>query len=999
MSSSRSPSSVLCRSMFLFFLTLGSSCSLATGYATRQEHQGFEHHDHRVTTSDPNNAYALYSLPPFTVTFTSSYSTTGLPQDEEEQGQLLVATLHGPLQLITSEFLVESFRLQIYHIQEPTRNTTTPHDKELQNILESFMTLDVQVAVRALHHLSLNGPQVRRHLADSAEPRSYYRNPDSNTNDGGNANSHTFHQEDTSTSTSSSSSNTPPLLQFEADFFTTAAFLEPTPEQAGASKPTDQEVVDLLGGWMNSAFAKDLNYYHDSLVNSETGVLMHVEQLHVETDSGAIYDPYTSGAIPNAPLAATQAPIRKQDVPPPPNAAAYSNSIGAWSHSEKLFFTLLVMVSILSIAGLLMALHKYKGRGRYLNDMMAANDRSLDHDFMDPRICISGRHSDEILDILNASDRYLAAHRPDLLEAMQHADARRRGGNNAIVPIPANDNEQQNSNGPTERRYVTVANPFSHLYGASYFHSEKTAVEADRARRVNQDPMDAVELQQDNKDAEEEIDTDQSVSKYLQTWFQQLVGTRTVDTEVYKNNDDYYDDEDDEMEELDLNAASDDDQIMACDEDPKEYAFPFQDFPRQDGTPCLIYEETLNEEEEEQYLKNSRADSLHSTTSYGIHDPLTDDEFQRALGAHMVPFTSSSTNTSFEHHAANTSDSSLVRIEDGDNEIQVHDLRTVSTDDDDSDPSKFTNKLEKMVAMRHRHYEKQKIMDKHREQRKQERARQRAVEKKKQQEEMQQRDLKLRRHSLELDIQELEAAVGNNNSGLPGPPTSASKVITPPGGQGGLHQLQRPSLHRRTSSEADAGFLGPDGSVTASGAVIHSNRSMDLGDTGMSTKSDSHRINRVVQSAQKAPRPVANNRNDVFRSMDRISPLSSNSATSTSGGSGLPPTSVTNTTNVEDEIPIVSPASSMTETGTDSTPSSAGFQKRRSMSFGGVEEKKVDDEAFHSSSPTGSVASNRGRQMLPPQHQQRTHSANRHRRSNSSSPADVMVHGIYAQFV
>ena len=102
-------------------------------------------------------------------------------------------------------------------------------------------------------------------------------------------------------------------------------------------------------------------------------------------------------------------------------------------------------------------------------------------------------------------------------------------------------------------------------------------------------------------------------------------------------------------------------------------------------------------EEEEQFLRKSvssmmtsssrRRDSLHSTSSYGVHDPLTDDEFQRALSNHssshiamdytqpIVGSDGVDICTSFEQQLKNLDDSISSR-----NASIVH---TASLDDDD----------------------------------------------------------------------------------------------------------------------------------------------------------------------------------------------------------------------------------------------------------------------------------------------------------------------------
>ena len=66
----------------------------------------------------------------------------------------------------------------------------------------------------------------------------------------------------------------------------------------------------------------------------------------------------------------------------------------------------------------------------------------------------------------------------------------------------------------------------------------------------------------------------------------------------------------------------------------------------------------------------------------------------------------------------------------------------------DEDPE-FTNKLERLIAMRHRHYEKERLIQKGRQAREQERR----------QAEARERELKLRRHSMEIDLEEIEASL------------------------------------------------------------------------------------------------------------------------------------------------------------------------------------------------------------------------------------------------
>jgi len=1051
------------------------------------------------TTASAVSPYALYSLPPFTVTFTSSYTTAGLPKDLGERGQLLASTLHAPLQLITAEFLLGSFRMEIAkhapasssvihqyaHKGNATATTQPPFQDgqeetvSVEAMLDSFMTLDLQVAVRSMNNKEENGGRRRRQLEEY------------------------------------------PVLTFQADFFTTAAFLEPATDNlnvrtfdssstsnnndndnesntntasSGKRPPSNDAVALLFEEWMEAAFVRDKEYYFDSLVDSDEGVLKHMEKLDIQTNSDATFDPYAMGTLHQQegyPGSNNQAATSggKESAQSPNNAAAAApSSKPSMDHVEKLFLTLLIFVSVASFAGLLFAIKQYRRRRRYKMDHImdlencfgpGGIDEFSDHIMLDNgrgvthrRHSLEGRHADEVMEILNASDRYLAAHRPDLLAAMKEREQNefRRSDGSSLIPVATN----SDTNRPAERRYVTPTNPFSYLYGASYFHSDRRAVEADRRKHVTRSAMDGVERESVPDD--EDLDlvsnastarvADQTVSARMQDWFVNLVKRRSATTLPQEEE---YDDDEVIVDDLDTveeggvdNQGTDGTGSMACDEDPSQYNFAYQDFPRQDGTPCLIYEETLDEEEEEQFLRNSQRDSLHSTTRYG--DTLTDDEFQQALTQHaLVDY--QQTNSSFQRVISrDDSDNNGEDVSSyvtGDDESQSDSIISTSTDSvlsgfSETEPANFTDKLERLVAMRHRHYEKQKIVDKHREQRRQERARQRTEERKKQQVEMEERDRRLRRHSLELDIQELEAATaGNNSSTAPTPtkstikhystvaPSTASKVITPTdrldgGGHqqhtpSNAHQVQKPNLHRRTSSEADKkGFASAGASAPIVG--VQMSRSAGLGeervfDGRALPPSSSASVGK--NSFPKLSAPSGRNTtslDDIFRR-----PTSDN-GTAAVPTSSFPPASLEKT----DTYPnVISPASSnLTDTGSTTTPSSAashsssrstpplnsmgsgsirdgtsarrknmpemssaslalakGFHSRRSMSFGGAEEKKAEEEITRGggSSKTGGVDADR-RPLNP----RRTSSFNRPR---SGSGADVMVHGIYAHFM
>ena len=1128
-----------------------TSSSITSSSTTQQQRQRQQ--------QEEVSAYALYSLSPFTVSFTSSYTLGGLPTDPHERGSLLVSTLYTPLKIVTGEFLMESFRIEM---ASSSNNNRT---KSMQQFLDTFMTLDLQLAVQSVQYLDItvdstsgseattvDGGKVptRKRLLRSLEEENL---PQGNTA--------------TTTPSTTSSNNNNNILQFQADFFTTAAFINDNKQLDSGQLPTSEQVSDLLSQWMESAFDRDKPYYFDLLRNSANSVLEHMEQLYIETNSGAVFDPSktaTVGGIGNIGIGIGSSSSGSSSSGNSNNNNNDSNNIAipqgttdthtyskaaGWTPSEKIFFTILVCVSTVSIAGLLLALSKYKrkrrqqlsdGHSSTVNLSSHYNDRYYDDEDVE---YLAGRHADEIMQVLHASDRYLAQHRPDLLAKYGGDDNTSGSGNGnnnniGVVPVAANTGDET-SQQVTQRRYVTTTNPFHYLYGASYFHRDRQAVEQEQEQRRRENPMDNVELPAESvPDDELPYDTDMDasttevkVSGYLQSWFQRVISKRRR-RRAHRGETDYDDDEEYafEVDDYQQNAhntsgVAEEYGEMACDQDPSKYDFAFSDFPRADGTPCLIYEETLNEEEEEAFLRQQQQSHNHSysTSSFGnqpyYDDPddedasscLTDDEFRRALRLHdtsQLYYTGHNHDHSNSNSHLSDSDSASFNLINMDSTtigtattttttaVSDEDATTVQTslqeEGEEEDRSKFNEKLERLVAMRHRHYKKQRIVEMHREQRKKERAKQRTAQQAQQQDEMQKRDRLLRRHCLELDIQELEAnlmsGTTTTSSTTPKPPSSVSK-ITPTSttsagsstsyGSGSFAteqqlptNVKKPNLHRRTSSEANVG-----GNMTTAAVMgglktpppIKSNRSMDMD-----------------MDADMAARFVRNNTNSN-KNKTTIHGGADFGSKENNGRTVLP-TRTTTTTDVFRSIDMatVSPASSMTETGSTTAPSSngdgshasssssrttlplmqfngnssnnslgsnsirdgssarkskkqrdmssaslalaQGFQARRSMSFGNLEEKKMDDAVVDMTTidggnrnlkkrplvpPSGSSSSMLQQQKTAPQQQrQRSNSVTRsrvtrsssmgggHRRTNSSSTAEALsVHGIYAQFV
>lgn len=177
---------------------------------------------------------------------------------------------------------------------------------------------------------------------------------------------------------------------------------------------------------------------------------------------------------------------------------------------------------------------------------------------------------------------------------------------------------------------------------------------------------------------------------------------------------------------------------LACDEDPASYNFPFADFPRHDGTPCLIYKET----------PEGGVRVVRSTTTFSdpnrprsLSGPLSNEEFKRVLSLNSEPSESGAHDEDYEVDDDMNIDGEVVRSQLGKSLASSNSLQ-------------FTDKLERLVAMRLRHFERQTILDKHKKKTEQQQKQRSNLQ---EEEEARQRELKLRRHEMELDMKDIEA--------------------------------------------------------------------------------------------------------------------------------------------------------------------------------------------------------------------------------------------------
>ena len=137
-------------------------------------------------------------------------------------------------------------------------------------------------------------------------------------------------------------------------------------------------------------------------------------------------------------------------------------------------------------------------------------------------------------------------------------EANECGGNDCLVPVP--EIEEQ----PALRRYIATSNPFELLYGASFLHSENTRIQQKKVKPKKKKqtasitPMLAIfEEEHEHGDSMHSASSwDGGVASFLMRSLPTSMPWTTKTPEVVKDQD---------------------------------MPFPYRDFPRHDGSPCVIY--------------------------------------------------------------------------------------------------------------------------------------------------------------------------------------------------------------------------------------------------------------------------------------------------------------------------------------------------------------------------------------------------------------------------
>lgn len=606
--------------------------------------------------------YALYNIPSFALTFTTS-ETTELKQvldgNENELPYLISETdkinssLSFPIRTTTQDFLLEQFQ---QHIMDTGKAGIYNHLQAVDLPTKLYVVQDGTYESNRSLSLSLrqNGS---RQLSSKVTLR--------------------------------------------AEMFGSIAFLEPSDK---STKPSNEDIRKVFGEWLEDVFLQDRDAFLRALVQAEQELLREIVSLNIQTNLDDSQD------------------------------QSSSTYVQGWSErTEKAFLTLLVILGIMGIGWMLLYFQQWYRiqQKKNLNEVMYGNyhDDEEDEEGNHLNAAISRppavssrernssmdavRHGDDVYhrnsvtsahSILEASDRYLSKHRPEWANTIQTQDSQ--------------------DSGWFSRNYNTVpANPFEYIYQAFSSASGEAAPNQElypspRGAFTPTNSNSSARISQPNLSAKGMKYRDQYPNEQQHETHQQWPASArnnsgyTPISTIWRNLSNMVWDgptmmpnQSQSQDGLVIFEDPQDPMPLACEEDHQDYNFAFSDFPRHDGTPCLIYsnkdeQDTLrrvfeigNDDDDHYYDDDDNSDALteRSMDDLAATTPLSDQAFAKMLSTHH-----DDSNSSLEELSSPTSQS-----------------------------VEFQDKLSRLMQQKHRQYEKKSIVEKHREQRREERLKQR----------------------------------------------------------------------------------------------------------------------------------------------------------------------------------------------------------------------------------------------------------------------------------
>lgn len=464
-------------------------------------------------------------------------------------------------------------------------------------------------------------------------------------------------------------------------------------QETDSPKPSNEQFAQMFEDWLQQIFSSQRDAYLRDLVQSDQDLLREISSLDIATNIGASSTESTSS----------------------------SDTTGWSERTQQALLTILILLAIvgLGFATLAMSQGMRKRRVQVQSDANTLDDDELEEDYnfsleRPPPINSTSRstsmdavrHGTDVfhrssysgaMSVLESTDRYLSKHRPDLYEA---------GATNNFSVFG--------------RDYTIPSNPFELIYSA--FTEPKTFAASPHG--AFSAPRRAIPPHTQNIaamrpfDEEEEMDGD-GEEHLEQPWTSQTTGYRPISS-IWRNLTNMWDydsmrprmDEDGivnrtPQQSMDMELQT----VNFGYEDETYYDFPFKDFPRHDGTPCLIFNDgaLLTPKQRELFEIGS------PTKDDEMNIPVSDLDFQRMLA----------------QQGDESPDSSMIES---------------PFNDEESNMTDFKEKLGRLMQQKYRQYEKKAIVEKHQERRAKER---KSVREQERQE---------RHKAMERQIDDLEAA-------------------------------------------------------------------------------------------------------------------------------------------------------------------------------------------------------------------------------------------------
>lgn len=499
-----------------------------------------------------------------------------------------------------------------------------------------------------------------------------------------------------------------------AEVYPTLEFEEP---EDVSKKPSNEQVRALFGKWLDDMFTNHRDQYVAELKQSNQDLLREISALEVNTNLGT----------------------KKANT-----KSAYAS--GWTRRTLRALYTLTALLGVVGLAWIALFVQQRRKHSRMVVfDEDEVNSLSLEPP---PRIHRSSsmdavRHGADTFHrssvtaasaAMDATNRYLSKHRPDLYKDDPN------GGH----PISV-----------FGREYIIPSNPFESLFSTSLSPKQP---QSPNSRELFMSPAGAppkrsslsstrrssLEAQKENLAASgeptpyddhiEDDEDDEPIISSTEQW-PSGGGYRPISS-IWRNLSSAFSEVRQRQEpeqdglaiypgELELPENYYHDKP----EDDADYNFAFQDFPRHDGTPCLIYnEESLKQQQRSNIFTIADDFDDEALAEEVATTPVSDAAFQQMLSQNSL-------NSSFED----------IQFDQDRDEKKLDDSAPLSS----AKSKGFQEKLSHLMETKFRRYEQKSIIEKHQQKRALERKQVRELERRE------------RHMAMERDIEEIEAAFSN----------------------------------------------------------------------------------------------------------------------------------------------------------------------------------------------------------------------------------------------